>query len=153
MLLNDSFTVRAPVETVWALLQDVSRISSCVPGVDSVTQTAPDTYQGTLKVKVGPISAAFQGAVRFTERTAQERIVAEVDGQDKSTASLVKATFSAMLRSVDGGTQVDYEVDVALRGRLGQFGATIVQATAKKMTAEFARCLQEILAPQESMLD
>ncbi len=153
MLLKDSFTVPAPVESVWDLLQDVPRIGACVPGVDTLAQTAPDVYQGALKVKVGPISAAFQGAVRFTERIPQERIVAEVDGQDKASASLVKATFTGTLRAVEGGTRVDYEVDVALRGRLGQFGAAVVQATAKKMTAEFARRLQEMITQQESPLD
>jgi carbon monoxide dehydrogenase subunit G len=58
MLVKDSFTVQAPVEVVWALFEDVPRISGCMPGVDAVKQTAPDAYQGTLS-RVGPISAAF----------------------------------------------------------------------------------------------
>lgn len=152
MLLKDSLTIAAPIDAVWAVLDDVPRVSGCVPGVDGVTESGPDTYRGALKVKVGPIIASFEGTVRFTGRVPRERLVAEVEGQDKSSASLVKATFTGMLSAVEAGTRIDYEVDVALRGRLAQFGVTVVQATARKMTAQFARCLEELIV-QESSVD
>ncbi len=145
MLLKDSFMIEAPVEAVWALLQDVHRISACVPGVEGVEEVRPDSYNGVLKLKIGPISAAFAGQVTIIERTPLERLVAEVTGQDKGSASLVKATFTGRLSATETGTQLDYEMDIALRGRLAQFGLTVVQATAKKMTAEFAKCLTETL--------
>lgn len=146
MLLKDSFTIEAPVEAVWALLEDVHRIAACVPGIENVEEVGPDTYNGALRIKIGPISAAFAGQVTITERTPLERLVAEVSGQDKSSASLVKATFTGQLNRVETSTQLAYEMDIALRGRLAQFGLTVVQGTAKKMTAEFARCVTARLA-------
>lgn len=146
MLLKDSFIIEAPVEAVWALLEDVQRMAACVPGIENVEEVGPDTYNGALRIKIGPISAAFAGQVTITERTPLERLVAEVAGQDKSSASLVKATFTGQLNRVDTSTQLDYEMDIALRGRLAQFGLTVVQATAKKMTADFARCVTAKLA-------
>lgn len=146
MLLKDSFIIEAPVEAVWALLEDVQRITACVPGVENVEEVGPDTYNGALRIKIGPISAAFAGQVTITERTPLERLVAEVTGQDKSSASLVKARFTGQLNRVETSTQLDYEMDIALRGRLAQFGLTVVQATAKKMTAEFSRCVTARLA-------
>lgn len=146
MLLKDSFIIEAPVEAVWTLLEDVERIAACVPGVEKVEEVGPDSYKGALKIKIGPISAAFAGQVTITERTPMERLVAEVVGDDKGSASRVKATFTGLLSPSGSGTQLDYEMDVALRGRLAQFGLAVVQATAKKMTAEFARCLNQSLA-------
>jgi carbon monoxide dehydrogenase subunit G len=99
-----------------------------------------------LRVKVGPLSAAFGGCVTIVERVAPELLAAQVEGEDRSSASFVKATFSGRLTPVETGTQLDYEMDLALRGRLAQFGLTVVQGTAKKMTAEFAERLQEALA-------
>jgi carbon monoxide dehydrogenase subunit G len=150
MLLKDSFLIEAPVEAVWTLLQDVHRISTCVPGVEEVEEVGPDTYHGVLKIKVGPIGASFAGQVTITERRPLERLVAEVAGKDKGTASQVKAKFTGVLSPAESGTQLDYEMDVALRGRLAQFGMTVVQATAKKMTADFARCLGGILTAPDS---
>jgi carbon monoxide dehydrogenase subunit G len=146
MLIKDGFVVNAPVETVWAFLHDIPRLSACVPGVEEVQEIEPDVYQGRLRVKVGPLTAAFGGCVTIVERVAPELLAARVEGEDRSSASFVKATFSGRLTPVETGTQLDYEMDLALRGRLAQFGLTVVQGTAKKMTAEFAKRLQEALA-------
>lgn len=146
MLLKDSFIIEAPVEAVWALLEDIQRLAGCVPGIENVEEIGPDTYNGALKIKIGPIAAAFAGQVTITERIPLERLVAEVNGQDKSSASLVRATFTGQLNRVDASTQLQYEMDIALRGKLAQFGLTVVQGTAKKMTAEFARCITTKLA-------
>lgn len=146
MLIKDGFVVNAPLETVWAFLHDIPRLSACVPGVEEVEEIEPDKYQGRLKVKVGPLTAVFGGTVTIVERIAPELLVAQVEGEDRSSASFVKATFSGRLTPVETGTQLDYEMDLALRGRLAQFGLTVVQGTAKKMTAEFVKRLQEALA-------
>lgn len=148
MILKDSFIIEAPINDVWALLQDVHRVSTCVPGVDSVEEIGPDMYNGVLKVKVGPISTSFQGEVTLTEQTYPPgRLVAEVSGNDKASASQVKATFTGLLSSAEGGgTQLDYEMDVALRGRLAQFGLVVVKATAKKMASEFVKRFTALLA-------
>ena len=145
MLIKDSFILSAPQADVWALLQQVERIGACVPGVETLNPTGDDTYQGTLKVKIGPISAAFGGQVTFVERAAPERLVAEISGQDRVSVSLVKATFTGLLTPADEGTQLTYEMEVALRGKLGQFGGAVLQATAKKMTARFVQCFSQLL--------
>jgi len=146
MLIKDSFTLPAPQADVWNLLQQVERVGACVPGIESLTRLEPDTYQGMLRVKIGPISAAFGGQVRFIERVAPERLVTEITGQDRVSASLVKARFTGLLSPAETGTRLAYEMDVALRGKLGQFGGTVMQATARKMTAEFAQRLGQLLA-------
>lgn len=146
MLIKDSFTLLAPQTDVWALLQQVERIGACVPGVEALDPMGDDTYRGTLKVKIGPISAAFGGKVKFVERVAPERLVAEISGQDHVSVSLVRATFTGLLSPAEGGTLLAYEMDVALRGKLGQFGGAVLQATAKKMTAQFVRCFSRLLS-------
>jgi carbon monoxide dehydrogenase subunit G len=79
-----------------------------------------------------------------------EQMTAEISGKDGASASLVKSTFTGRLSPVETGTRLDYEMDIALRGRLAQFGLTVVQATAKKMTADFARCLTATLMAVEA---
>ena len=153
MQLNDAFTISAPPTQVWTVLDDVYRLSECVPGVEGVEETGPDTYTGLLVVKVGPISSRFSGKVHFIERIPAEKLVAEVEGQDKTSATFITATFTGVLAEDPAGTALSYEVDVALRGRLAQFGLAVVQATAKKLTREFAKCLEAKLsvpAPSDS---
>lgn len=149
MKIADQFTVQAPVEKVWDFLQDIPRVAECMPGVEEVREVGPDEYEGKLKVKVGPIGAAFGGRVRIVEREAPRRMVAEVSGDDRTSATAVKATFTGVLEPEgEAATRIAYDLDVTLRGRLAQFGSAVVQGTAKKMAAEFARRLQEAIADE-----
>src|SRR5574342_420962 len=139
MQIADSFVVGAPPEEVWAFLFDLKQMGECVPGLASVEKVDEKTYRGTLKVKVGPVAAAFGGTATLTEFDPPRRMAAVLEGDDKLIASLVKTSFLSTLTAVEAGTEVAYQMEVNLRGRLAQFGTTVVRATAKKMTAEFAQ--------------
>lgn len=142
MQIRDSFVIDAPQDKVWELLFDIPRLSKCVPGIESVEIVDDKTYRGKLVVKVGPIKSEFTGTVTLTEVVAPNRIAGTVDGDDKASASMVKASFSGTLAAVGNGTEAAFVVDVNLRGRLAQFGGPVITATAKKLTAEFAKNLR-----------
>ena len=142
MQIKDSFVIKAPQETVWQFMFDIPRLSKCVPGIESVEVLDDKTYRGKLVVRVGPIKSEFSGTITLTQVDAPSRIAGTVEGDDKSSASSVKATFTGTLTPVDGGTEAAFQVDANLRGRLAQFGGPIITATAKKLTAEFAKNLR-----------
>ena len=142
MQIKDSFTINAPQEKVWELLFDIPGLSQCVPGIDSVELVDDKTYRGKLVVKVGPIESQFNGVVTLTEVEPPQKIAGSVDGDDKTSASSIKANFSGTLTTVEAGTEASFVVDLNLRGRLAQFGGPVISATAKKLTAEFAKNLR-----------
>lgn len=145
MQIKDSFVIRAPQDKVWEFLFDIPKLSECIPGIDSVEVIDEKTYRGKLVVRVGPIKSEFSGKVTLTEVNAPSRIAGIVEGDDKSSASSVKATFTGTLRPVAEGTEAAFQVDANLRGRLAQFGGPVIIATAKKLTGDFANCLREKL--------
>lgn len=142
MLIKDSFLIQAPPDKVWGLLFDIPRLSRCIPGIEAVEAVDDRTYRGRLVVRVGPIRSQFSGVVTLTEVNEPNRIAGIVEGDDKSSASSVKAAFTGTLTPRDGATEAAFEVDANLRGRLAQFGGPVIQATAKKLTAEFAKNLR-----------
>jgi carbon monoxide dehydrogenase subunit G len=145
MLIEGTFTVAAHIDTVWALIQDMRQVSSCMPGAENVEEVEPDVYRGALRSRVGAVSAAFEGTARIDERDAPTRMVASIQAEDRRLASSVTATFVCQLTLLEAGTRIDYEVDMAIRGRLAQVGYAAVQQTARRMTAQFAECLQGVL--------
>jgi carbon monoxide dehydrogenase subunit G len=146
MLIEQTFVINAPAQQVWDFLFDIPRMSACMPGVEKVEQVDDQTYQGTLKVKVGPIAAQFGGKVTLLEVEAPHRMLAKAEGTDARTASLVSATFGSTLKPLtDDSTEVAYQVDVAVRGLLGRYGQGVMREVAKGMTARFARCVEETL--------
>jgi len=142
MQIKDSFVIKAPQDKVWEFLFDIPKLSQCVPGIESVEVVDDKTYRGKLVVRVGPIRSEFGGTVTLTEVKAPNRIAGTVEGDDKSSASSIKATFTGTLITVEGGTEAAFQVDANLRGRLAQFGGPVIVATAKKLTAEFAKNLR-----------
>src|SRR5512143_1832318 len=142
MQIKDAFIINAPQEKVWELLFDIPRLSKCVPGVESVEALDGKTYRGKLIVRVGPIKSEFSGTVTLTEGISPQKITGTVEGDDKASASSVRAGFSGTLAEVDAGTEAAFVVDVNLRGRLAQFGGPVITATAKKLNADFARNLR-----------
>jgi hypothetical protein len=66
------------------------------------------------------------------------------------TASMVQGKFASTLKSLTATqTEVSYQIDVAIRGKLGQFGQTVIQDTAKRISADFLACVKaQIEAPE-----
>ena len=142
MQITDSFTIAAPQEEVWKFMFDIPRLSQCIPGIESVEVVDDKTYHGKVTVRVGPIKSEFSGSVLLTEVLPPDRIAGTMEGDDRSSASSIRAAFTGMLTPVEGGTKAAFQVEVNLRGRLAQFGGPVISATAKKLTAEFAKNLR-----------
>lgn len=143
MIIENKIDVRAPINEVWDFLLNIEEMSKCMPGVESVTKSdGSASYTGTLKIGIGPITAQFSGHLSIKEIKPPTFLSAELSGDDRASASFVKATFTANLEPVDEGTRLHYKMDLTLRGRLAQFGTAVVNATAKKMTADFAENLR-----------
>ncbi len=145
MLLQDRFRVNAPVSRVWALLQDIPRLGACFPGVEGIEADGPDAYRGSLAVGVGPIRAHFSGRAVILDRQPEAKMTARIEAEDTATKTRVQADFIGLLAGAGEATELSYTLDVALRGRLAQFGTAVVNATARKMATEFARRLEEAL--------
>jgi carbon monoxide dehydrogenase subunit G len=146
MILKDSFEIEAPIEAVWAFLLDIPRVSTCVPGAEAVAEVEADRYRGKLKARVGAVKAAFAGEAKIEEKVPPKKLAASFKAQDRALASIVTGSFVARLTSIENGTQLDYEMEIAMRGRLGTIGFTVVQQTAKKMSAAFIECVAGALA-------
>lgn len=151
MIIEDEFAISNPIGEVWDFFLDIPGVSTCVPGVEKVEQVDDETFAGTLAVKVGPIAANFDGRVVIADMEPPRRLVARAEGKDKRTASMVSAAFTATLNeTAPDETEVAYQIDVTIRGRLGQFGQGVIRETARQMTRAFAACVQARLAEKAS---
>ncbi|MDQ3780445.1 MAG: carbon monoxide dehydrogenase subunit G [Chloroflexota bacterium] len=150
MNIENSFSIAAPRDDVVAHFLDAEQTLRCVPGVEGVTRTGEHAYTATLKAKVGPIRATFQGHVVYDPREVPERVRATGEGRDRASGSIAKVALDATFDAPEPGTTtVTTRAEVAIRGRFGQFGAGVIQAIADEMIGEFSRCVQAQLAGEE----
>ena len=123
MKINNEFTVSAPIQHAWETMLNLERIAPCLPGAAIQEEKDDGEYDGTMKVKIGPITANYKGTVKFEEVNEENhRAVLQATGRDARGQGTASATIVSTLQEESDGTKVSVETDVKLTGRAAQFG-------------------------------
>jgi carbon monoxide dehydrogenase subunit G len=146
--LDNSFTVPVPPEQAWDVLLDVERIAPCMPGA-SVLSVDGDSIEGQVKVKLGPLSLAYKGTAKFTEKDqANHAIAIEATGKETRGAGTASANVQANLKpgETEGSTLVSIHTSLNVTGRPAQFGRSLLPEVSGKLIAQFASNLEALIA-------
>ncbi len=154
MQLENTFTIDAPIEKAWEALNTPQTIAPCFPGA-TLTEYEADTFTGTVKVKLGPISLTYKGKGVYKERDdAAHRVVIDASGRDSRGNGTAEATVVGTM-TADGPdkTAVTMVTDMKITGRPAQFGRGVISDVADKIIGQFASCVASKLqagdAPSE----
>lgn len=141
MIIDQSTTIPATVEQVWDFIIDIPAVSRCVPGVEEFEAIDDDTFTGTLKVKVGPVTVRLEGRIVVAERDASARASRlEIQAKERRIASTVSASTTLRLVPISAAsTQMHIHTEAAILGKLGEFGQSVMRRKADQLVAEFAR--------------
>ena len=143
MQLTHSFVIPAGIEETWAHFQDIATVAECFPGA-KVTSAEGDDFQGTAKVKLGPVALQYSGAGSFIERDeAAHLMVFEAKGKDKRGNGTAGATVRLTFAEASDGTRADVVTDLSVTGRPAQFGSRMMQEVSDKLLGQFVECLQQ----------
>lgn len=145
MILEKSTFVEASPEEVFTAINDVERIVTCVPGA-ALDGRDGDTYKGNVKVKVGPISAAYAGTVRFLDVDADQRTLrVQARGSEAGGSGDAEAAVTLGVVERDGGSVLNIEADLLIRGKIAQFGKAAIGAVSDRLLQQFADNLSRML--------
>jgi carbon monoxide dehydrogenase subunit G len=144
-LVND-FTVSAPIDETWKILTDLERIAPCLPGAQ-LTEVEGDVYRGLVKVKVGPITAKFQGQAQFVELdAAAHKGTIKADGRDTTGKGNAAAFIHAELTAVsDTSTKCAITTDLTFTGKVAQFGRGALVDVSTKLIGQFVTNLETMV--------
>lgn len=142
MKFEHTITVDAPLAEVRTFFEDVPAVAECVPGVEGTTQVEPDTYEGRLRMKVGPFSFTIAGRAKV-EQDADGTWRMKGEGRDGKINAGVSAALEARLRELTPtSTEVQATADLQFSGRLGELGQPLIRRKADAMLEEFTDNLQ-----------
>ena len=149
--IEETFELHAPVERTWRYLVDPRQVVNCLPGAELTEIQDAETYLGRVKVKVGPITTAYDGRVTVTGRDDAAHVVSMVgEGRERTGAGSAKMTMTSRLTPLDGGaTQVKVVADVDIVGRAAQFGRGMIESVNKQLFRQFTECLRGTLEGPE----
>ncbi|GAA4550682.1 SRPBCC family protein [Pseudonocardia xishanensis] len=147
MKLENGFTIDVSLPQAWEALNNPNLIAPCFPGA-TLTKYEGDRFDGSVKVKLGPISMKYSGTGAYVERDRDgDRVVIEASGRATQSSSTANATVTISLTSVAAErTSVAMVTDLALTGRPAQFGRGVVVDVADRIIGQFASCVAEKLA-------
>jgi carbon monoxide dehydrogenase subunit G len=148
--LQHQFTVPAPVGTTWDTFMDLAGVAACFPGAN-VTSVEGDRFEGTCKVKLGPIALLYAGSGQFVTRDDEaHRATIEATGKDKRGNGTAGAKVTIALdETADDSTAVEVTTDLNITGKPAQFGRGVMQDVSDKLLQQFVACLEQRLTTPE----
>lgn len=150
---TQSFKVSHPVDVVWDFFGDVAEVASCLPGASLAAEPVDGHVDGQIKVKMGPITAEFQGTADVTRDDASHTGTIRGTGKDRRSNSATRGLISYAVKPGATGdeTQVDVDIGFTLTGALAQFSRSgLVQDVAGRIIAAFVRNLEIRLSQRGS---
>jgi len=138
MELTSTRIVPAPVDAVWAALNDPETLRGCVPGCDAIVPDGENAYRITLAAKVGPVSAKFAGRMQLSDIEPRRAYTLSFDGQG-GAAGFAKGEAKVSLAPEQNGaaTALSYAVKAQVGGKLAQIGSRLVDGAAHKLADDF----------------
>lgn len=145
MELNDEILISAPIDAVYAALNDPAILERCIPGCEELTQNAEDELDAKVTLKVGPVKAKFKGSVTLDRSGAPETF--SLTGQGNGgAAGFAKGGADVTLVAQGDETLLRYEAKADIGGKIAQLGSRLIQSTAKKLSAKFFANFAEVMA-------
>ena len=147
MIFSQECVIPVERERLWTFLMDVPRVARCVPGVETVEAVDERSYTGRLGVRIGPVRLSLDGTMAVEEQDAAGwRARMRADANDRRLGGGIRARLSLALTPAEHGTRLSIETDLAVLGKIGEFGQPLIRKKADALLEEFARNLGEALA-------
>ena len=146
---EQTFDVAHPPDAVFALFGDIAAVAACLPGAELTGKPHPDRVAGALRVRIGPIAAAFRGLARIErdEAARSGRILGTGSDAGGRSATQGEIRYRVEAGEHPGTARVSLSVGYALRGPLAQVGRPgLVRDLTGRLTQEFARNLEARLS-------
>jgi carbon monoxide dehydrogenase subunit G len=143
MQLENSFSVGAPPDKVFAYLIDVNKVVGCVPGAELSEVVDPTTFKGKVKIKVGPITVAYSGTAKIVDRNdAQHSATLEAEGRETTGPGSARAKALMSVDPDGAGSTVKIVTDYNVAGRVAQFGRGVMEDVSRRIVNDMAACIK-----------
>jgi aerobic carbon-monoxide dehydrogenase small subunit len=153
--IRQSFAVSRPPQEVWAFFADPAAVTLCLPGATLTRPPEGDLVEGTVVVKLGPMTSNFAGQARILRNDTRLRGIIMGSGRDQLGGSRARGEVEyAVELMADGGTRVVLTIRALLVGPLAQFGrSAFMQDIVAQLARSFSNNLEARLAGAVSAND
>jgi uncharacterized protein len=147
MIIANEFSVGAELEAVWRELIDMEGVASCLPGATISATDRENVYDGSMRLKIGPMRVEYRGTATLSEVDEEHyTAVISLSAHEAKGQGTAMATIRNRLEPVDDGTRVSAQTDLQITGPQAQFGRGVIEDVGRRVLAEFAHRLEQRIA-------
>jgi len=136
LVIEGEERIAAPVEKVWAALNDPDMLKECIPGCQSLEMKSPTEMTATVVLKIGPIKATFNGEVTLKNLKPPHSYTIQGEGKG-GIAGFAKGGADVTLNEDGDGTMLKYAAKADVGGKIAQLGSRLITSTSKKLAGQF----------------
>lgn len=145
MEMHGNERIPAPRQKVWEALNDPDVLRQCIPGCQSLEKTGENEMAARVKVKIGPVSATFDGNVTLENIEAPHSYTISGEGKG-GVAGFAKGGADVVLEEEGSETELRYDVKAQVGGKIAQLGSRLIDSTAKKLAGQFFSNFARVVA-------
>ncbi len=137
MKLTNNQSIPLPIDIVWQGLNDPQVLQQCIPGCDEVVQVDNAHYTLKMVATVGPVRVRFVGALETRDVLPPHSYSLLFDGKGGAAGFASGKANVKLIRRAPALTDLHYEVEAQIGGKLAQIGARLVDSVAAKTAEAF----------------
>jgi carbon monoxide dehydrogenase subunit G len=131
-------------QQAWDSLNDPEILKACIPGCEKFERVADNEYAVTVAVKIGPVSAKFNGKVKLADIQAPVSYALQFEAQG-GVAGFGQGESKVELMPHEGGCELKYTVHSKVGGKIAQLGQRLIDGVAKSLAEDFFKRFEEAL--------
>ena len=148
MKLSGSYQINLSKEKVWEALNDPEILKQAIPGCEEFIKNSETEFTATATNKIGPFNASFTGDIELKDLNPPNSY--KISGSGNSPVGFASGEAEVKLEDHENGTNLIYEVEANVGGKIAQVGSRLIDMTAKKMADIFFGKFSELISPVES---
>lgn len=144
MKLGSSFIVPAERSRVFANFLDPDSMRACIPGCEELERRDATHYRGRLVNEIAHVRFSAGFSAEITEIREPEEVRAVLRGEDRRLASSIRIDAILTVRPDGDASNVSYDLDVAIRGKIGRLGESIVRRRSAEVERQFVAAFTRV---------
>lgn len=141
MIIKGKYLIIAPINDVWNELMDPEVLKRITPGISELEPLGNDKFKAISNIKIGPVKGSFEGLLELTNIVENSRSTIVIN--QKSKIGNVSAEINMQLNSIEDTTEIEYEGEAKLSGKLAMMGQRIIGGVVSSLSKQFFKALDD----------